>query len=87
LNPKPLIATFTLAADRKDGYGVSGEDGGKGDASQKLYRLKEVNLYTKADYAKNVSMPVPSKRCILNTAMNYAKRIRGMYRPIAESLR
>ena len=51
---KTMIATFTLETDtvRKDGYGVKGENGGR-DAGQKLYRLKEINLYTKADYLKN----------------------------------
>jgi hypothetical protein len=48
---KTMIATFVLDADRKDGYGVTDENGGQG--SQKLYKLKEINLYTKADFKKN----------------------------------
>jgi hypothetical protein len=54
---KTMIATFVLDTDsiRKDGYGVMGEDGGQGGVDQKLYRLKEINLYTKADYIKNGS--------------------------------
>ncbi|THU30794.1 hypothetical protein FAM09_29785 [Niastella caeni] len=52
IESKTMIATFVLDANRKDGYGVSGEDGGK-NTGQKLYKLKEINLYTKADYLKN----------------------------------
>ncbi|WP_315819558.1 hypothetical protein [Paraflavitalea speifideaquila] len=51
---KTMIATFVLetATPRLDGYGVLSKDGGQ-DAAQKLYRLKQINLYAKADYTKN----------------------------------
>jgi hypothetical protein len=50
---KTMIATFVLETDsiRQDSYGVTNENGGL-DPSQKLYRLKEINLYAKADYLK-----------------------------------
>jgi len=56
IESKTMIATFTLETDtlRKDGLGVLGENGGQ-DASQRLYRLKEINLYAKADFLKNGS--------------------------------
>ncbi|WP_207516076.1 PA14 domain-containing protein [Longitalea luteola] len=57
---KTMIATFVLDADRKDGYGVNGEDGGQ-NAGQKLYKLKEINLYTKADFLKNGTNARPIK--------------------------
>ncbi len=58
---KTMIATFVLDADRRDGYGVKDEEGGQGDATQKLYKLKEINLYTKADLIKNGSTARPIK--------------------------
>lgn len=62
LESKNMIATFVLetGVPRKDGYGVLGENGGRNTA-QKLYRLKEINLYTKADYAKNGAQARPVK--------------------------
>src|SRR5262249_3895636 len=56
---KTMIATFVLDADRKDGYGVVDENGGQG--SQNLYKLKEINLYTKADFKKNGANVRPIK--------------------------
>ncbi|HEX6429811.1 MAG TPA: hypothetical protein VF008_19090, partial [Niastella sp.] len=60
---KTMIATFVLDTDsiRKDGYGVGGEDGGIDSTNQKLYRLKKINLYTKADFMKNGSAARPIK--------------------------
>jgi hypothetical protein len=54
IESKTMIATFVLETDvvRKDGFGTIGEDGGI-NTDQKLYRLKEINLYTKADFLKN----------------------------------
>ncbi len=54
IESKTMIATFVLETDtaRKDAYGVKDENGGQ-DTLQKLYRLKQINLYTKADYLKN----------------------------------
>ncbi len=50
---KTMIACFKLETDsvRQDVYGTINEDGGR-DNNQKLYRLKEINLYTKADLIK-----------------------------------
>ena len=54
IESKTMIATFVLETDtiRKDSYGVTDENGGMA-TSQKLYRLKQINLYTKADFLKN----------------------------------
>lgn len=54
IESKTMIATFVLDTDslRKDAYGVKGENGGL-STDQKLYRLKQINLYAKADYLKN----------------------------------
>lgn len=56
LESKTMMATFVLETNidslRKDVYGVIDENGGA-DTSQKLYRLKEINLYSKADFIKN----------------------------------
>jgi hypothetical protein len=52
LESKNMIAAFVLETDplkvRKDAYGTLGENGGK-DPAQKMYQLKEINLYSKAD--------------------------------------
>jgi len=50
---KSMMATFVLdvQSPRLDNYGVS-EDG-RINQSKKSYRLKEINLYAKADYIKN----------------------------------
>lgn len=50
---KTMIACFKLETDsvRQDVYGTINENGGR-DNNQKLYRLKEINLYTKADLVK-----------------------------------
>lgn len=59
---KSMIATFVLDTDepRKDSYGVLGENGGR-DNNQKLYRLKKINLFTKADLIKNGANAKPIK--------------------------
>lgn len=56
---KTMIATFVLDADRKDGYAVLDSNGGQG--TKKLYKLKEINLYTKADFKKNGANAKPIK--------------------------
>lgn len=67
---KTMIATFVLdTAVRKDAYGVSGENGGLNSA-QRLYRLKKINLYTKADYLKNGAGAKPIKT--VNFEYSYA---------------
>ncbi len=59
---KTMIATFVLDTDslRQDGYGVEGEEGGI-EVNRRLYRLKQINLYTKADYLKNGGAAKPIK--------------------------
>jgi hypothetical protein len=54
IESKTMMATFVLETDsiRQDSYGTINENGGL-NSSQKLYRLKQINLYTKADFLKN----------------------------------
>jgi hypothetical protein len=51
---KTMIATFVLETDsiRQDSYGALDENGGI-NTNKRLYRLKRINLYTKADLLKN----------------------------------
>lgn len=51
---KSMMATFVLETDsvRRDAYGVKSENGVL-DSTKKSYRLREINLYSKADYIKN----------------------------------
>ena len=62
IESKTMLATFVLETDtlRKDAYGVIGENGGR-SSTQHLYRLKQINLYTKADYLKNGTSAKPVK--------------------------
>lgn len=60
---KTMIATFVLETNsiRQDAYGVVNENGGLDD-SKKLYRLKQINLYSKADLLKNgINLAKPIK--------------------------
>ncbi|HEY8896371.1 MAG TPA: hypothetical protein VIM79_16205, partial [Niastella sp.] len=60
---KTMMATFVLETDsiRQDAYGVTNENGGL-DASMRLYRLKQINLYSKADLLKNgINLAKPIK--------------------------
>ncbi len=53
IESKTMIATFVLEDTiRKDSYGTIDKSGGL-SFSQPLYRLKQINLYTKADFLKN----------------------------------
>jgi hypothetical protein len=54
IESKTMMATFVLELDstRLDSYGVNTENGHINTA-QKLYRLKQIDLYSKADYIKN----------------------------------
>lgn len=45
---KTMIAVFQLVNDRKDVYSVQGENGGI-DTARKMRRLKQIDLYVKAD--------------------------------------
>ncbi|WP_207512923.1 GLEYA domain-containing protein [Longitalea luteola] len=60
IESKTMMATFVVSADRKDGFGVANEDGGQ-NAAQPLYRLHQINLYTKSDYLKNGGNAKPIK--------------------------
>ena len=64
LESKNMIAAFKLETDptkvRKDVYGTKGENGGP-DANQRMYQLKEINLYTKSDlikYGETIAKPI-----------------------------
>lgn len=60
---KTMMATFVLETDsiRQDAYGV-GTENGRIDDSKRLYRLKQINLYSKADLLKNgISLAKPIK--------------------------
>lgn len=60
---KTHIALFHLS-ERKDGYGVGDENGGRGDAS-KMYKLDSISLYSKPEYLteiKNGKVPTPIKK-------------------------
>ncbi|WP_127132530.1 PA14 domain-containing protein [Pseudoflavitalea rhizosphaerae] len=60
IESKTMIATFVLDGNREDAIGVKDENGG-GSSSQKLHRLKEINLYAKADWVKNGTSARPIK--------------------------
>jgi hypothetical protein len=59
IESKTMVAQFILES-REDGLGVKDNNGGR-DATQKLQRLKEINLYSKADLIKNGYKAVPIK--------------------------
>ncbi len=61
IESKTMLATFVLDTDtRKDAFSAAGENGGR-DAAMGLKRLKEINLYSKADYYKNPAKARPIK--------------------------
>lgn len=63
IESKTMIATFVLGSStqpRLDARAVSGENGGKND-NQQLRYLKEINLYSKADFIKNGTSAKPIK--------------------------
>lgn len=65
LESKSMIAAFTLndpaqGEKREDIYGVKGENGGP-DQQQPLRYLKQIDLYSKADYLKNKTAARPVK--------------------------
>jgi hypothetical protein len=59
IESKNMVAQFTLE-NRDDGLGVKDQNGGA-DTTQKLTRLKEINLYSKYDIIKNGSLAIPLK--------------------------
>lgn len=65
LESKSMIATFTLSDPvkneiREDAYGVKSENGGL-DTQQSLRYLKQIDLYSKADFIKNKENARPIK--------------------------
>ncbi|HSC40523.1 MAG TPA: hypothetical protein VLD19_21720, partial [Chitinophagaceae bacterium] len=58
---KTMMATFKLEKDslRKDASGV--DENGNKDTLHQLYRLREINLYTKSDYIKHGDSAKPIK--------------------------
>jgi len=59
IQTKNYIAIFTLE-DRKDGYGVNGENGGLSTAAP-MKLLRKISLYSKTDYYKDNVNAVPIK--------------------------
>ncbi|HTN08211.1 PA14 domain-containing protein [Agriterribacter sp.] len=65
LESKSMIATFTLNDPqqgelREDAFGLKGENGGT-DMQQPLRYLKQIDVYSKADYIKNKEAAKPVK--------------------------
>lgn len=58
IESKNQIAVFTTE-NRKDGFGVKGKNGGRGDISTKL--LRKISLYSIDDYKNNPETAVPIK--------------------------
>jgi hypothetical protein len=56
---KTHVAIFHLSV-RNDGYGVKGENGGRGDNS-KMYKLDKISLYSKPEYMANEEKATPIK--------------------------
>lgn len=52
IESKTMVAVFKVASDRQDVYSVAGENGGL-NTTKPLRRLKEIDLYAKADLIKN----------------------------------
>lgn len=59
IETKNHVARF-IVSDRKDGLGVSGENGGA-DESKKLKKLDKIELYTRADLEDNGADATPLK--------------------------
>jgi hypothetical protein len=62
IESKTMVATFFLG-DRQDTYSAINADGGK-LSSRGLKRLDSINLYSKADYAKNGTAAKPIKKVV-----------------------
>lgn len=63
ITTKTHIAFFHLS-ERKDGYGVDNENGGRGNDS-KMYKLDSISLYSKPEYdaeIKKGEVPTPIKK-------------------------
>lgn len=59
IETKTHVAIFE-ASTRKDGHGVSDENGGI-DTGQDVYKLDKISLYTKPEYDANPSTAIPIK--------------------------
>lgn len=60
ITTKTHVAIFHLS-ERNDGYGVSDENGGRGENS-KMYKLDSISLYSKPEYDINKEKAVPIKK-------------------------
>ncbi|HEU4470107.1 MAG TPA: PA14 domain-containing protein [Flavisolibacter sp.] len=69
IESRTMVAVFRTVADRKDIYSVAGENGGF-DTSKRLRRLKQIELYTKADLVKNGNKARPVK--VVHFAYSYS---------------
>lgn len=80
IESKTMIATFVLDGNRQDALGVNGENGGVSSA-QKLHRLKEINLYAKADLVKNGANARPIKTVHFGYSYSLCKGAPGTLDP------
>ncbi len=74
---KTMVAVFTLANDREDVFSVLGENGGL-DVSRKARRLKEINLYVKADLVKKGIKARPVKTVHFEYDYSLCKGVAGV---------
>lgn len=76
IESKTMIAVFTVANDRLDVYSVSGENGGI-DNTRSTRRLKQIDLYVKADLAKHGKNAKPVKTVHFAYSYSLCKGIAG----------
>lgn len=58
---KTMVAKF-FTSPREDGFGVAGEQGGRGGSDQTVMKLDSIQLFSKADIAKNgIQAAIPIK--------------------------
>jgi hypothetical protein len=61
IETKTHVAIFTISA-RKDGYGVTDENGGANTSDpSKMWKLEKISLYSKPEYIANGEQAVPIK--------------------------
>jgi hypothetical protein len=70
---KTHIAIFHLS-ERKDGYGVKGENGGRGNDS-KMYKLDKISLYSKPEYIANGENANPIKEAHFEYNYNLCQNV------------
>ena len=79
IESKTMLATFILdTAERRDSYGAKDENGG-GDPYMALKRLKQINLYSKADYYKDPVKAKPIKIVHFGYSYTLCKGSPGAY--------